>query len=105
METLEEARALTCMMDNDSTLKQLNSTWLWIDGITLTEKSTTDWYWTKTGKKISFPIDWYPGQPTGNGQFCLAVGKATINAKFAFNDGTCSGSLKFVCQRIEFFLS
>jgi hypothetical protein len=104
METLEEARAVTCMIDNESTLKQLNSTWLWIDGVTLTDKSKTDWYWTKTGKKISFPIDWYPGQPSGN-QFCLCIGKSTINSKCGFNDGICSGSFQFICQRTEFFLS
>jgi hypothetical protein len=102
METLQEARGFLSMTENESNIKILNEIWLWVDAVTLSDKSTSDWYWTKSGKKISFPIDWSPGNPGGNGQFCLVAGKPTIHTKFAFNDGNCGSSFKFVCQRIDF---
>ncbi|KAL7036614.1 hypothetical protein ACKWTF_008871 [Chironomus riparius] len=102
METLQEARVFLSMTENDTNIKSLTAVWLWIDAITLVEKSTNDWYWTKSGKKISFSLDWIDGNPSGNGQFCLVVGKANINTKFAFNDGNCGSSFKFVCQRIDY---
>lgn len=105
METLQEARAFLSMTENDSNIKNLNLIWLWVDAITLVEKSTSDWYWTNSGKKISFPIDWSDGDPSGNGQFCLVAGKATIHTKFAFNDGNCGNSFRFVCHRVDFTYS
>lgn len=90
------------MTENDNNIKNQASIWLWIDAITLVEKSSSDWYWTKSGKKISFSLDWVEGNPSGSGQFCLAVGKATLKTKFAFNDGNCGSSFKFVCQRVEY---
>jgi len=104
METIAETRALFTMCENHSYLRTLSSTWSWIDAITLTGKSTTEWYWTKSGRKISFPIPWYPGTPDTIDQYCLAIGKSSINAKFGFNDGHCYGALRFICQRIEFFM-
>ncbi|XP_070509920.1 uncharacterized protein [Chironomus tepperi] len=102
-ETLTEARAVLTMADNNSILKTLTSVWIWIDGITLTSKSTTDWYWTKTGMKVSFPMDWYPGNPSG-GQNCLAISKAAINARFGFNDVECYTPQNIICQRVELYV-
>ncbi|KAL7036608.1 hypothetical protein ACKWTF_008865 [Chironomus riparius] len=100
-ETLEESRAFISMADNNSILKKLSNVWLWTDGITLTKKSTTDCYWTKTGTKISFPMDWYPGQPSGSDQYCLCVSKRSAKTKFGFNDLQCYDSYTIVCQRVE----
>lgn len=105
LETVEESRSLLTMVDNESTLRPLGSTWIWIDGITLKPLTKTEWYWTKSGKKLSFPLDWYQNQPNGLDQFCLCVSKGTTNAKFGYNDGHCDTALQFICQRIEFFLN
>lgn len=99
-ETLEEARSFLSMVDNNSVLRKMSKVWLWIDAITLTVKSTTDWYWTKTGNIISFPLDWYKGQPSGSGQYCLSISKRSATTKFGFNDLQCYDSYNIVCQRI-----
>ncbi|KAL7036606.1 hypothetical protein ACKWTF_008864 [Chironomus riparius] len=104
-ETLAEARAVLTMADNNSILRKMTSVWLYLDAITLTEKSTTDWYWTKTGKKVSFPMEWYPGNPSGSGQHCLCISRSTITSNFRFNDIDCSTNPRnIICQRNEIYI-
>ena len=105
LETLEEARTFLAMANNENSLKKLNVTWLWIDGLTPKGPSKTEWYWTKSGAKVSFPIDWSRGQPCCSDQNCLCISKHSLTDKFAFNDGYCNTSLQFICQRVDFFLS
>lgn len=96
------------MLDTSSVLRKLENVWVWTDAITLSSiASTTDWYWTRTGKKLSFPIDWYPGNPNGNNdeQGCMCIGRATLSLTFKYNDCYCYGVYKIPCQRTEFFLS
>jgi len=106
MDTLEEARAVLTMADNNSVLRAPSYIWLYIDGVALTPKSTTDWYWTKSGKKISFPIPWRSGTP-GNGdytEFCLTIGRNFPNEKFGFDDAMCDRVTRLACQRIELLI-
>lgn len=104
-ETRNEARAVMTMAENNSILKKMTSIWLYVDAVTLTPKSTTDWYWTKTGKKISFPMDWIPGAPGSLEQLCLCISKPSLNANFGFNDIECSDFQRnIICQRNEFYI-
>ncbi|KAL7036596.1 hypothetical protein ACKWTF_008856 [Chironomus riparius] len=106
MDTLEEARAVLTLADNHSFLRALQYTWLYVDGVALTIKSPTDWYWTKTGKKISYSIPWRVGTPNNDGgsEYCLTIGRYFTNEKFGFDDTLCDGRTRITCQRIEFFI-
>lgn len=74
--------------------------------MSLTPKSTTDWYWTDTGRKINFPIQWQSGQPdnNNNSEFCFSILKTSINQKFGYNDQNCATYNPFICQKIEFYV-
>lgn len=104
IETLIEAKSFLALADNHSHFRSENGAWIAIDGTTLTSKSTTDWYWPKTGRKISFPIPWLPGQPDNvhTNEFCFGIGREFGHQKFGYNDMGCSGSVAhFICQRFE----
>jgi hypothetical protein len=105
-ETLQEAQALLTMTENHSFVKPINGIWFWVNGITLLPKTATSWYWADTGNKISFPIPWISGQPSNTEQYCLGIGKPSLNVKFGFVNGFCSGHgfLYFVCQRTDLFV-
>ncbi|KAL7036610.1 hypothetical protein ACKWTF_008867 [Chironomus riparius] len=94
------------LADNDSYLRTLSGEGFFIDAITLTLKSTTDWYWTKSGQKLSFALPWMPGEPNNHNnahEVCLSFGKVTVSSKSAFNDAPCtSTAYTFLCQKIEF---
>jgi len=106
METLAETNALLTMVDNHSYIRTLNNIFFWLDGLSSTPKSPTDWYWSKSGEKINFTIPWLVGQPNSSDQHCLTIGKETINQRFGFNDSFCfkSGYLRFICQRVELYI-
>ena len=75
--------------------------------MTLTPRSPTDWYWTKNGEKISFPIPWQPDEPNFdyNEEFCLSVWIQNVRV-IGFNDGRCLSSLwPYICQRIDYFVA
>ncbi|KAG5680465.1 hypothetical protein PVAND_009973 [Polypedilum vanderplanki] len=78
--------------------------WTHIDGITLTGKSTNDWYWSHIERKIRFPLRWKSGQPNfyKSKQWCLSLGSKT-DKDFYFNDIECSGTAehKFLCQNTD----
>ena len=104
LETLKEANYFLEIAENSETKKLAIPFWIFIDGMTLTPKSTTDWYWTESGEKISFSIRWASDQPDnwrGN-EKCFSIGKRYPNDKFGFNDHACSNvNLPFICQRID----
>jgi len=104
LETLTEARAFLTMADNCKHF--VGDVSVHVDGTTLTPKSPTDWYWTRNGAKISYPIPWDVGQPNNgdNKQFCLSIYRASSNKYFGFNDFNCSAAFFFACQRIELFI-
>lgn len=104
LETLSEAKAFLSMADNNSYFKSFAGVYFIIDGTTLTPKSTTDWYWTQSGKKIQFPIPWGTGQPdfSNNLEFCFSFGRRSASENFGFNDLRCFETIyQFVCQRID----
>jgi hypothetical protein len=73
-----------------------------VDGMTTKPGSTSDWYWTNSGVKIPYCLQWNPGQPdNANGdEACLTIRKS--NGKYAYNDYFCSGGLTyFICQKTE----
>ncbi|KAL7036600.1 hypothetical protein ACKWTF_008859 [Chironomus riparius] len=105
LESNSELQSFLNIIDNNSYLRTISDTFFWIDGISLTPKSKTDWYWTKSGKKLTFSLPWALNQPDflRVDEFCLALGKSS-NQKFGFHDGICSASISFVCQRIELYV-
>lgn len=107
MDTLAEGRAVLTMADNNSILRTFTSVWLNIDGIALTLKSPTNWYWTNSGKKISYPIPWRPDAPNNHGgsEYCLTIGRYLTTGKFGFDDALCNNNDRISCQRIDFFIA
>ncbi|CAG9807027.1 unnamed protein product [Chironomus riparius] len=105
-ETLTEAQTFLNMAWNHNFIMSHNLTFFLIDGMTLTPKSTTDWYWTKNGEKISFKIPWQPDEP--NFEFeeehCLSVWIQDVKA-IGFNDCKCQKlTWPFICQRIDYYI-
>lgn len=76
------------------------------DGITATPKSSTEWYWTSSGKKVSYALPWNPGQPDYklNKEYCLAIGRVRSYNPLKFHDFPCTEDPRqFICQRKESF--
>lgn len=60
-------------------------TTLLVDGLTLTLKSTTDWYWTDNGEKIPFEIPFITGEPNNYQNLnknCLALEDTFLPYRF-----------------------
>jgi len=75
-----------------------------MDGMTNTPLSIDNWYWTNTGKKISFTILWAEGEPNSPYESCLSF--KTPSTGIGINDTTCQYAvIPFVCQRIDFYVS
>ena len=106
LETLTEARAYLSMLDNDSFLRAKGAAWIYIDAVGLTLKSPTDWYWSNTGKKISYAIPWRTGNPNniGGSEYCIGIYRSGIAERFGFDDVTCMGNAFAACYRIDFML-
>jgi len=107
LETLEEARRLLYLADSNPFFKiYTTSSSFYIDGMTSTLKSTTEWFWTDSGNKFSFPIPWLPGQPdNANGdERCFGFRRTTHSQNYGYSDFTCTAVPHFVCQRIDLFL-
>ncbi|KAL7027489.1 hypothetical protein ACKWTF_005456 [Chironomus riparius] len=102
LETLEEQQLLFMQLESSTYLRSLNYVWYWVDSIRV--GPTTDWYWTKSGKKISFPIPWLPYQPDNYEgiEYCLNISKLSMNAKFGYADAKCDNNSNVACQKIEF---
>ncbi|CAG9805261.1 unnamed protein product [Chironomus riparius] len=95
LETHAEAQAIIKLAQN------LGSEYFYVDAIALTLKSPTDWYWTKSGKKLSFALPWGAGEPNNYNNLnetCLAL------SSIGFVDLRCTLSRLFVCQKIEFMI-
>ena len=101
--TFEEANAVMDMIRNNAQLGSIDShLWVFIDGIALTPRSTTDWYWTGTGEKTDFAMSWLPGQPdtAGNAEYYLSIGRFKKDGTLGFNDIPGRDHLnKFLCQK------
>ncbi|KAG5681266.1 hypothetical protein PVAND_010717 [Polypedilum vanderplanki] len=100
-ETLQEANAVMSFCKNHSDSLDY---WTYVGGISLKARSTKNWYWVNSGRKISFEIPFARNAPdfAGSDEWCLALGP---KATFDFNDVNCNGyEFKFICQRINFML-
>lgn len=101
LETKSESNYLLDVLNNSTSLPE-NENIFHIGGISLTPRSTTDWYWVVSGKKLDFILNFLPNQPdfAGGVENCLSIVK---REKFGFNDIICSTQWdrKFICQRDE----
>lgn len=77
------------------------TSWVNIGGVTLTPKSSTDWYWVNTNEQINYEMRWNPGNPNDSKgtQYCLSID----TSNFLFDDIDCYNSydeVKFICQSV-----
>jgi len=109
-ETLTEALTFLSIIENNSHIAVLPTPkYFYIDGYTTSGPSKTDWYWTRNGNKIMYPIPWAPYEPTYGdyNEHCLSIGKNRLDLDWGFNDIHCQNQEKnfiFICQRIDFYL-
>jgi hypothetical protein len=99
LETNAEAEVYLNLLDTNVFLRSQVNAWILVDGFVMTPGSRTDWYWTKTGKKISFPIRWLVNYPTKRS--CLALYKPSINDRFYFYDDSCTYAATAACQKTD----
>jgi len=105
-ETLTEVEYFINIVKNHPFVISYGGYHMLVDGITNTPNSTTDWYWTNSGTKVSFALPWQRGEPNylNEGEYCLAL-SAHEPSTLGFNDFPCQIGLRaFVCQRIDFFV-
>ncbi|XP_070500524.1 macrophage mannose receptor 1-like [Chironomus tepperi] len=100
--TLDEANAVMSMVKHNQHLASIDYLFIFLDGIALSQKSTTNWYWTESGEKIGFSIPWLPGQPdtAGNTEYYLSIGRFNKDGQIGFNDVPAKDFINnFLCQR------
>lgn len=77
--------------------------WYHIGGSDEGMRNRFDFYWMTTGEKVSYPLDYLPGEPNNahGKEKCLSVGKHSI--MFKFNDVDCWEHyiFSFVCQHLK----
>ncbi|CAG9805264.1 unnamed protein product [Chironomus riparius] len=93
----EEAEAYFNLVDTNAFFKTQSTAWFYVDAFAMTLNSRTDWYWSTTGQKVSFPIPWHPNHPRH--QYCLCLNKESLNARFYFYDAGCNGAAGAACQK------
>ena len=106
-ETLPEATSFLGMCLKNDFILSYGESYFHIDGMTQTPNSTTEWYWTNSGRKISFPIPWQPKQPDlfGGVEYCLSFMAFRYYNVPGFNDIGCkSVMMPFVCQRLDYVI-
>lgn len=100
LETLEEANHFLALCQQNA---GFFDQWTHVGAIALAAKSTNFWYWVNSGKRITYPMKFLPGQPdnAGGRELCLSIGKDPSG--FRFNDLNCYGNhdFKFVCQKSQ----
>lgn len=90
------------MVKRDPVLSSIGYLWIFLDGIALTPKSPTDWYWTENGDKISFEMPWLDKQPDtyANNEWYLSIGRFGIDGPIGFNDISGRDFFhNFLCQK------
>jgi hypothetical protein len=103
LETQTESQAVLNLLDTNNYLKTIHFP-MWADLMTLTLKSKTEWFWTSTGNKISFPIPWFGTEPNNNSgnEYCIFIEKPSISGKFGFADGDCNVNRYSLCHKLDF---
>ncbi|KAG5675478.1 hypothetical protein PVAND_005379 [Polypedilum vanderplanki] len=81
---------------------------IYVNGMTLTPKSSDDWYWVNPQQKIGWSLPWCSGEPNNfedKGEWCLSVSRNS-DGTLCFNDMPCSViESSFLCQKTEVFVS
>ena len=95
------------MSKNNPFVYALWAVYICVDGMTDTSSTTTEWYWTNSGRKISYAIPWQsesPQIPEGT-QYCLTF-TANEPSSIGFVGIQCEIIPKwhFVCQRVDYFI-
>jgi len=107
-ETLAEATSFLNMCINNDFIQSYGLIHIHVDGMTLIPNSTTEWYWTNSGKKISFSIPWQPGEPDfyGGDEYCFSfIAFRYLSNFLGFNVLNCKGyTAPFMCQRLDYFV-
>ena len=109
-ETITEALMVMNMCENNPFIQSVSNPtrfWILVDGMTTAAPSSTEWFWTNTGKKVSFVIPWAPNQPDfyNNEEFCLVIGKDLTTPSYRFGDYPCiNNGSPFLCSRLDYML-
>lgn len=79
------------------------------DGMAVTPRLTNkdNWFWTNSGKKVSYDLPWTGTQPdfARGTEYCLTIGRVGGNDTLGFNDYTCvNGIIHFICQNVDFYV-
>jgi hypothetical protein len=102
LETKQEADNFLSLCNKN--MKLLNG-FISVGAVTLQGKSTDQWYWVNSGKRINYPIAFLPGEPNflNDLEFCLSVVKNSKDI-FMFNDTTCNDPIErqFICEKIDY---
>lgn len=81
-------------------MTSMNGVWTHVAGMTKTSRSTTDWYWVKSGNIVTYVMTFVQGEPGFHSpnQWCLAIGQ------YGYADIDCYGrhEEKFLCQKVKF---
>ena len=106
-ETLTEAETFIQVAKENQFIKTNVHPHFLVDGMTLTPNSTTDWYWTKTGEKIPFPLPWREGEPNfafDGTEYCISVFLQAPD-NLGFNDVRCQIEERpYICQRMDYLI-
>ena len=108
-ETVTEAHNFLHMCEKSSDIPSSGKFFYLTDGMTVTPRSSKkdNWFWTNSGKKISYDLPWTGIQPDfARGiEYCLTVGRVAANDTIGFNDYTCvNGMTHFICQKVDFYI-
>lgn len=72
-----------------------------IGAMSKTFRTTSDWYWNNSGKKVDIALQFHPGEPNNAGgqERCLSLDKR--KGHILYNDIACFGAWKqnFICQK------
>lgn len=75
------------------------NTYIYIGAMTTSPRNNI-WFWMNSGNQMTYPIKWWPGEPTNTGEFCLMFERAGGNQLQA-HDIDCSHRFekaKIICQ-------
>lgn len=100
IETLDEFHAISGFCKQNTNLL---GNWVFVDGMTPVSKSPTDWYFTRTGRKVPYNMIWAQNgeksflDDSGGNERCLSLGPSNV---FEFNDLRCaSNEYAFLCEK------
>lgn len=101
-ETINEVNKVFDLFRANYELSSISTFWMFVDGMTPAPGSNNNWYWTQTGRKVSFSIPWATSNPSGGHEQCLSIGRHGSNHPWSFNDVPYEGYKNiFLCQKTK----